>query len=155
MSYISVKEYAEKYNITDADIYLYSVKKTVKTQVKDGTLLVLDEAPTDNIINDTPLQVHKEEIKPSADNQEKERLLAEIAELKSRLNEKDKQIEKYALLFADLALQAQQIASQAQHLHNKEKPILIEAPAEEEKTENIIPKKDSFFKRIFSKKKVQ
>lgn len=155
MSYISVKEYAEKYNITEADVYLYSVKKTVKTQLNDGTILILDEAPTEHIKKDSPSQVLKEEIKPSADNQEKDRLLAEIAELKSRLDEKDKQIEKYTLLFADLALQAQQIASQAQYLHNKEKPAEIEAPAEEEKTDIIPPKKDSFFKRIFSKKKVQ
>lgn len=155
MSYISVKEYAEKYNITEADVYLYSVQKTIDTQYNNGTLLVFDKAPAEHSKEESPVQVHKEEIKPSADNQEKDRLLAEIAELKSRLDEKDKQIEKYTLLFADLALQAQQIASQAQHLHNKEKPALIEAPAGEEKTESITPKKNSLFKRIFNKKKVQ
>lgn len=76
----------------------------------------------------------------STSNQEEvERLKAEIEALKITIKEKDKQIIEYGLKFADLAQQAQQIASQAQYLQLTEKATETQ--------------KQGFFKRLFSGRK--
>lgn len=106
---------------------------------KDGQKIV-----SASIIDLLKPKQEKEEQEPQADTSDKdaeiEALRKENAELKETIKRKDSQIEEYAMKFAELAGQAQQLASQSQVLQLAEKGVTAEPP-----------QKKGFFKRLFGR----
>lgn len=129
-SYLTLIDFAKSYGLSveEAKKILDTPKYSPYTKEVNGkTLVSFDvfklEEQEDNQIEQAPEErtEDKEEQQDNTPSKREEQLQREIEELKQTIAEKDRQINDYALKFAELAQQAQLIAGQAQVLHLAEK----------------------------------
>lgn len=104
-NYITVKEYADRNNITIYEVFSLSADGKLKTKVIDGISYVyVDNCNIDSNSSDIDYIAYISTLQDR------------IATLEKQLSDKEKIIEEFANKFADIAIQSQQITTQTQLL---------------------------------------
>lgn len=171
--YLSVAQFAKEsglskaaaYGLLEQDIYrqyvqidggVKKVSRALLDILSNGGAKYTSESVENYVAEPIELPDEPEEHKKPVDyveaadkDGERERLLAEIEYLRGMVDKKDRQIADFAVRFADLAQQAQQIAGQAQVLQLNEASKEAAKMEIESVVEPVTPVKRGFWSRLF------